>query len=240
MANDVTCTSSSVLGGIGKCVNLQYYGDLWRIWKGAVILHRRSKYRQYHGRVKKKKKEKGRRGGRRNEISLVPSPGGQSAKTSVTIRLFVLLTVSLLLGRAVHSHSSITWSRQAHEALRGNLAAVIQAFSTLGTNRASDFILQCFWSCIFHEQEINTKMESSLPLTWQWLSKGQTRHPLKSKGKKKFPSTSKGFGSRPRRTSSHFWRLLGYWKNNVRTVLQCTYVALIISWISRALMLEAT
>ena len=98
------------------------------MWKGAVILRRSRKYRQYRGRVFKKKKKKGR-GGRRNEISLVPSPGGHSAKTSVTIRLFVLLTASLLLGRAVPNHSSFTWSRQVHEALRGGIWLLLPRLS---------------------------------------------------------------------------------------------------------------
>lgn len=165
MANDVTSTSSSVLGGIGRCVNLQCYGALKDLERSCDTTQEQ-KVQAVPWQDEKKRGGWGEGGEMRSALFPV-SPGGHSAKTSVTIWLFVLLTVSLLLGRAVHSHSSITWSRQAHEALRGNLAAVTRAFSTPGTNRASDFILQCFWSCIFLEQEINTKMESSLPLTWQ-------------------------------------------------------------------------
>lgn len=113
------------------------------------------------------------------------------------------------VAKEISTHSSMPWLGWISEALRGDLAAVTQVFSALCRNRANDFILQCFQSCIFLEQEANSKMY--LPLTWQWLSDDQTRHLLKSKGEKK-ASASKGFGSRPRRTSSNFWGLLGYWK----------------------------
>lgn len=87
------------------------------------------------------------------------------------LQLFVLLTASLVRGRAVakeiSTRSSIPWVGWISEALRGDLSAITLAFSALCRNRANDFILQCFWPCIFLEQEINTKMESSLPLTWQ-------------------------------------------------------------------------
>lgn len=129
------------------------------------------------------------------------------------LQVFVLPFIrGKAVAKEVFTHSTTPWLGWISEALRGDLAAVTQAFSALCRNRADDFILQCSQSCIFLEQEINTKMESSVPLTWQQLSDNQTRHLLKSKERKKKASASKGFGSRPRRTSSNFWGLLGYWK----------------------------
>lgn len=133
-------------------------------------------------------------------------------KIPLFLQVFVLPFIrGKAVAKQVSTHSSMLQLGWISGALREDLTAVTQAFSALCRNRAYYFILHCFQSWTFLEQEINTKMESSLPLTWQWLSDDQTQHLLKSKGKKN-PSASKDFGSRPRRTSSNFWGLLGYWK----------------------------
>lgn len=73
-------------------------------------------------------------------------------------------------------------------------------------NRANDFILHCFQSCIFFEQEINAKKKNRKQFTINMAVIIQRPGSASTdvEEKKKFPLTCKGFGSRPSRTSSNF------------------------------------
>lgn len=74
-------------------------------------------------------------------------------------------------------------------------------------NRANDFILHCFQSCIFFEQEINAKKKKNrkqFTINMAVIIQRPGSASTDVEEKKKIPLTCKGFGSRPSRTSSNF------------------------------------
>lgn len=103
---------------------------------------------------------------------------------------FITVNGVLGTGRAVAEEGAARSSSRGQDESgkpRGEIRLPLPSLSlSCIRNRANDFIPRCFQPYIFLEQEINTKMESSLPLTWQRLSEGPARHPLKSKEKKRF------------------------------------------------------